>query len=155
MLTKRAQPTSSCTCHLHTTLRGTRKTLFIHSSLFITCILDSSSNSPTRPPSKVTPLFLYLSLLYLHLILIHLLTLDHLTERTLLHHQAHNLIQRIRSSHGSVLSVGIICRRNLDDISSDDVDALQSTEDSAELASRPSTCLGGTGSWGDCSSLAL
>lgn len=96
-----------------------------------------------------------LPILYLHLILIHLLTLDHLTERTLLHHQAHNLIQRIRSSHGGMLSIGIICRCNLNDISSDDVDALQSTKDSAEFASGPSTCLGGTGSWGDYSLISI
>lgn len=104
---------------------------------------------PQIIPSTSLPLLSRSSSRHLHLILGLLLAGDHLAQRTLLNHQAHNLIQRIRSRHGSMLGISIICRGNLDDISSDDVDALQTSEDGAEFTSRPAASLRGTRSRGD------
>jgi hypothetical protein len=50
------------------------------------------------------------------------------------------------SGHGSQLSIGVIRRSDFDDIGSDQVDALKTTDDSAELTSSPSACLRGTSS---------
>ena len=52
------------------------------------------------------------------------------------------------SSHGGQLSVCVISRSNFDDIGGNEVDALKTTDDGAELAGGPSTSLGSTSSRG-------
>ena len=69
----------------------------------------------------------------------------HVAKRALLHHQSHNLVQRVRSRHGGQLSIGVVGRCNLDDICADEVDALEATNNSAELTRRPATSLWCTG----------
>jgi hypothetical protein len=55
------------------------------------------------------------------------------------------------SSHGGQLSIGIVGRRDFDNVGSDQVDTFETTDDSAELTGSPTTSLGSTSSRGDYS----
>lgn len=88
-------------------------------------------------------------------------------QRPLFDHHSHDLEKRIRSSpevkkkvsrcyrrkwkmgdcrdlHGRKLSIGVVRRRNLDNVGSDNVEPIESAEDGPELAGGPATGLGGT-----------
>ncbi len=80
---------------------------------------------------------------------------DHLAQGPLLDHQAHHFIESISRRHGRVLGIGVVCRRDLDDIGSDEVDTFQPTNNGSELSSRPPTRLGGPGSRGNYVVLAV
>ena len=87
---------------------------------------------------------------------------DHLAQGTMLHHDTHDLIKHIRSSHGGVLSICIICGlfaslsaptagsarkgkktySNLDNVGRDKVQVLQPADDGPKLPSRPTSRLG-------------
>lgn len=69
-------------------------------------------------------------------------------ERTVLDHEGHDLVESVGGGHGGELGVGVVGRGNLDDIGSDEVDALETADDGAELTGAPATGLGGTGSRG-------
>lgn len=79
-----------------------------------------------------------------------LLRSTHVAQRPLLNHQSHDLVKCIRSSHGSKLSIGIVSRSHLDDISCNEVDTLQATDDSAEFSRCPTTRLGRASCRSDC-----
>lgn len=64
-------------------------------------------------------------------------------QRPLLNHNTHNLKQHIRRGHSRQLGISIIRGRDLDDISSDDIHALESAQDGAEFAGGPAACFGG------------
>ena len=72
-------------------------------------------------------------------------TVAHTRQWTVLDHKRHDLVKRIRSRHGSQLSIGVISRSNLDNIRSNKVNTLKTTNDSPEFPSRPTTSLRGTG----------
>lgn len=55
-----------------------------------------------------------------------------------------------RNVHGGKLCVGIISRSDLDNISADEVEAIETTDDSPDLTGTPASSLRGTGSGGDC-----
>lgn len=76
-------------------------------------------------------------------------------ERAPLDHDGHDLVKRIRSSHGRVLSIGIVRRSNLDNVGADEVDAIKTADDGAELASRPTARLGGASGRGNYTSQHL
>jgi len=57
-------------------------------------------------------------------------------------HDTHNLIENIRSSHGRKLSVSVIRRSDLNDVRGYDVEAIETPQDGAQLASRPAACFG-------------
>ena len=64
-------------------------------------------------------------------------------KRALLRHNRHNLIKRIGSSHSRQLSISIIRGRDFDDIRRDEVQALEATDDGADLARAPAARFGG------------
>lgn len=53
------------------------------------------------------------------------------TKRARLDHKRHNLIQSISSRHRSQFGIGIVSRRNLDDIRSHEINALETANNSA------------------------
>jgi hypothetical protein len=69
---------------------------------------------------------------------------------TSLDHDGHDLIQRIRSRHRSQLSIRIIRGSDLNEIRRDNVDALEPSEDRAQLAGRPAAGLGRAGGGSEC-----
>ena len=80
-----------------------------------------------------------------------LLSLIHsLTKRALLDHYRHDLVQGVGGSHGRVLSIRVVCRSNLDDVSSNKVDTIEAAQYGPELARRPPSSLRGARGWGDC-----
>lgn len=81
--------------------------------------------------------------------LLSILALNHLTQRPLLDHKRHDLVQRIRRGHRRMLGIGIVRRRDLDDVGGDEVDAFEASDDGAQFARRPAACFGGAGGWGD------
>jgi hypothetical protein len=52
---------------------------------------------------------------------------------SLLNHDGKNLVKNIRSGHGRKLCVRIISRSNLDDIRTDEVEAIKPTDDGAQF----------------------
>lgn len=48
-----------------------------------------------------------------------------------------------------MLGIGIVRRRDLDDVGGDEVDAFEASDDGAQFARRPAACFGGAGGWGD------
>ena len=62
-------------------------------------------------------------------------------QRPLLHHQTHDLIQRIRRRHRRQLRIRVVRGRDLDDIRSDEVDPLQAADDGPQLACGPAARL--------------
>lgn len=79
-----------------------------------------------------------------------LLALLHsLTQGPLLHHDRHDLVQSIGGSHGRVLSIRVVCWSNLNDVSSNEVDAVEAAQDGTKLARGPTASLGGARSRGD------
>ena len=50
------------------------------------------------------------------------------------HHETHDFVENIRRSHGSVLSVSVISRSYLDNITGDKVNTLKSADYCAELS---------------------
>lgn len=71
------------------------------------------------------------------------------THRPPLHHDTHNLKERVCRRHRSMLSICIICRRHLDNIRRDKVNAFETTDDRAEFAGGPSAGFGGAGRRGN------
>lgn len=55
----------------------------------------------------------------------------------------------IGSGHGSQLGVRVVSGRDLDDVSGDDVQAVQTTQDRPQLARGPPACLGRPGRRGE------
>lgn len=93
---------------------------------------------------------------YLPRLQLRLLALFHsLTQGPLLHHDRHDLVQSIGSGHGRVLSIRVVCRSNLDDVSSNEVDAVEAAQDGPELARGPTAGLGGARRRGDWNPSAL
>ena len=70
------------------------------------------------------------------------------THRAPLHHNTHDLEERIRRRHGRMLGIGIICGGHLDDIRRHEVDPVEAAEDGAEFAGGPAACFGGAGGGG-------
>lgn len=80
---------------------------------------------------------------------------------SLFDHDGKNLVENIRSGpktrsitfqikqagniHGRKLCICVISWSNLDDIRTDEVEAVKATDDGAELTGRPASSLGGTG----------
>jgi len=83
-----------------------------------------------------------------------LATINHLAQRTLLDHDTHNLIKHICSSHGGKLSVRIVRRRNLHNVSRDQIQVLQPPNNRPQLSRRPPARLRGSRGRGNCESLA-
>ena len=50
------------------------------------------------------------------------------------YHETHDLVENIRRGHGSVLSIGVISRSYLDNITGNKVNTLESSNDCAELS---------------------
>ena len=50
------------------------------------------------------------------------------------YHETHDLIENIRRSHGSMLSISVICGSYLDNITGNEVDTLKSSNDRAEFS---------------------
>jgi hypothetical protein len=63
-----------------------------------------------------------------HLYLPNLLLLDHIAQWALLHHQTHKFIERIRSCHSCMLSIGIVRRSDLYNVYCHKINAFQATE---------------------------
>ena len=70
-------------------------------------------------------------------------------QRAPLDHQRHDLVQHVGGSHGGQLGVGVVGRGDLDDVSRDEVDALEAADDGAQLARGPAARLGRAGRGGD------
>jgi hypothetical protein len=81
--------------------------------------------------------------------------LAHVAQGPLLDHQCHDLVQGVGGSHGGQLGVGVVCWSDFDDVGGDEVDALQATDDSAQLARGPAAGLGGAGRRGDCAVMSV
>ena len=109
--------------------------------------LFSAPLDPLQPPTWCN-LLSYPSTI-LKILNLNLLTLDHSTQRSFFHHQAHDLIQSICGRHRGVLRVCVIGRCNFDDVCSNKVDAFQTTDDRSEFTSRPTASLRGTGCGSD------
>ena len=73
-----------------------------------------------------------------------------MTQRPILHHHSHNLIQRVRGRHRRQLGIGVVSGRHLDDIGGHEIDAFEAAQDGAEFARGPAACFGGAGCGGDC-----
>ena len=93
---------------------------------------------PNRLPQVASDLLQFLDLGFL---------LDTCTQGSLLDHHSHNLKEDISSRHGSVLGISVICRGYLNDICCNEIDTIETAEDSAELPSRPAASLGSTSCW--------
>lgn len=74
------------------------------------------------------------------------LSIAHITQGALLHHDTHHFKQHIRSCHRSQLRIGIIRWRHLHDISPDQVNFLEPSNDSSQLPCTPPSSLRGSGS---------
>jgi hypothetical protein len=151
----RAQETETYFSHKHFRMSCIHRDGTVHilnniPSIHIIISIIHSSFHPTKhpiPPHSTSKPCLNN---HLHLsLLLNLLILHHITQRALLNHQTHNLIQRIRSRHSSMLSISIVRRRNLDDVSCDQVDAFQAAENGAQFAGGPAASFRGTGGGGD------
>ena len=77
------------------------------------------------------------------------------THRPPLHHNRHDLKERIRRRHGRQLGIGIVSRRHLDNISGYEVEAFETTDDGSEFARGPAAGFGGAGCGGICVGVRL
>jgi hypothetical protein len=80
-----------------------------------------------------------------------LISRDHIAKRTLLDHKTHNLIEGVSRGHGGMLSVSVVSRSDLDNVSADEVNAFEAADDSAEFAGGPAAGFRGASCRGDCS----
>ncbi|KAI6751179.1 hypothetical protein HG530_014093 [Fusarium avenaceum] len=69
--------------------------------------------------------------------------------KTSLHHGADNLVDNLGSSQGSLLAAILVGGRHLDNISADEVQALDTTENADELACGPTAGLRGASAGGE------
>lgn len=67
-------------------------------------------------------------------------------ERSTLHHQRHDFVEHICGSHGGVFGIRVVSRRDFDDIRSDKIDSLKTTDDGAQLSGTPATGFRSAGS---------
>lgn len=74
------------------------------------------------------------------------LPIAHIAQWALLHHDTHHFKQYIRSRHRSQLRIGIIRWRHLHNISPDQVNFLESSNDSSKFPCTPPSSLRGSGS---------
>lgn len=65
-------------------------------------------------------------------------------ERLLLEHNAEVLSNEVRREHRRQLGVGVVWRRNLDDVGTDDVEGREAAKDALDLPRRPSSRFGGS-----------
>lgn len=65
---------------------------------------------------------------------LHSLILGDDAEWAFLNHESHDLVKDIGGSHSGELGIGVICRRNLDNIRCDEVDTFETTNDCAEFS---------------------
>lgn len=67
-----------------------------------------------------------------------------------LDHERHDFVENVSRSHRGQLCIGVICRRDFDDIGGGEVDTLETTDDRADLTGRPSASLWGTSTRSKC-----
>jgi len=59
------------------------------------------------------------------------LLLAHIAQRALLDHQSHHLVQSVCGRHSGQFGVGVIGRRDFDNVGGDQIDSLQAADDGA------------------------